>query len=407
MTDESVDLRQVVYALSDALDLVGVDDVAHGKRVGIMAAECGRALHLDKTESNFLFELGLLHDIGVSSTRVHKNLVDEFDWEGSQEHADIGCVLLGSFAPFAPMAQPVLYHHTRWDRLKAVGVNPHIARRANLIFLCDRVDVLAAPFYADDRILEEKDAVREAVARRAGEYFDPELTAVFHEISRPDHFWSFREPQVIQDYLHRQLELNRPRLIGIEELKQLSLIFSRIVDAKSPFTASHSLGVSRLSRFFAERLGVGAPACDKIEIAGLLHDLGKLRIPDELLEKPSGLDAGERLIMNTHALETYLILRNISGFGDITRWASYHHEEPDGSGYPFQVRASDMPFEARILRVADIFQAMCQDRPYRKGLDAEAVAGFIAQLSQQGRVDEEVAALACACRHEAMQMACA
>ncbi|MGI6656147.1 MAG: HD-GYP domain-containing protein [Desulfobulbus sp.] len=405
MTDGSVNLRQVVYALSDALDLVGVDDVAHGKRVGIMAAECGKILHLGKDECNFLFELGLLHDIGVSSTRVHKNLVDEFDWEDSQEHADTGCILLGTFAPLAPMAQPVWYHHTRWDRLKAIGVDPRTARRANLTFLCDRVDVLAAPFYANDRILEEKDAIREAVARRAGEYFDPELVAVFHEISRPDHFWRFREPQVIQDYLHRQLELNRPRLVGIEELKQLSLIFSRIVDAKSPFTASHSLGVARLSRFFAERLGVNAPACDKIEIAGLLHDLGKLRIPDELLEKPSRLDAGERRIMNTHALETYLILRNISGFGDITRWAAYHHEEPDGSGYPFHVQASDMPFEARILRVADIFQAMSQDRPYRKGWDADSIADFMAELSQQGRVDEEVAALACACCHEAMPVA--
>ncbi len=405
MTTGSVNLRQVVYALSDALDLVGVDDVAHGKRVGIMAAECGRALHLGKSECNFLFELGLLHDIGVSSTRVHKKLVGEFDWEGSQQHADTGCVLLSTFAPFASMAEPVRYHHTRWDRLKAIGANPHISRQANLILLCDRVDALAAPFYANDRILEEKDAIREAIARRAGEYFDPELVAVFHEISRPGHFWRFREPQVIQDYLHRQLELNRPRLAGIDELRQLSLIFSRIVDAKSPFTASHSLGVSRLSRFFAERLGVSAPECDKIEIAGLLHDLGKLRIPDELLEKPSGLDAGERLTMNSHAFETYLILRNISGFGDITRWAAYHHEEPDGSGYPFHVQASGMPFEARILRVADIFQAMCQNRPYRKGLDAEGITAFIGKLSQQRRVDEEVAALACACCHEAMQIA--
>lgn len=405
MANESVNLRQVVYALSDALDLVGVDDVAHGKRVGIMAAECGRALQEDRNGRNFLFELGLLHDIGVSSTRVHKNLVDEFDWEGSQQHADTGCVLLSTFAPFAPMAQPVWYHHTRWDRLRALGLAPHIARQANLILLCDRVDALAAPYYANNRILAQKDAIREAIARRAGDYFDPELVAVFHEVSRHEHFWRFREPQVIQDYLHRQLELNRPRLVSIDELRQLSLILSRIVDAKSPYTASHSLGVSRLSRFFAERLGVSAADCDKIEIAGLLHDLGKLRIPDELLEKTSGLDDSERQTMNSHAFETYLILRNISGFGDITRWAAYHHEEPDGSGYPFHVQASDMPFEARILRVADIFQAMCQNRPYRKGLDAEGIAAFISKLSNQRRVDEEVAALACACCHEALQMA--
>lgn len=403
--DSSVDLKQVVYALSDALDLVGVDDVAHGKRVGIMAAECGRALHLSKQECLFLFELGLLHDIGVSSTRVHKHLVEEFDWEGSQEHADCGHLLLNSFAPFTPMVLPVLYHHTRWERLATGKVDAQVARQANLILLTDRVDALAAPYYADKSILDYKDAIREAISCRAGEYFDPELVAVFHEISRSDSFWSYMEPQVIQDYLQRQLLRERARLVGVDELKQLSLIFSHIVDAKSPFTASHSLGVSRLSRFFAERFGMNATACDKIEIAGLLHDLGKLRIPDELLEKPSKLDADERQTMNTHAFETYLILRNISGFDDITRWAAYHHEEPDGSGYPFHVMEKDMPFEARILRVADIFQAMTQNRPYRKGLDADSLVAFMTQLANQHRIDGEVAALACACHREAMQVA--
>ena len=91
------DLRHVIYALSDALDLVGIDDVAHGKRVGIMAAECARQMGLDDTASTFLFDLGLLHDIGVSSTRVHQHLVGEFDWAGSQDHAIAGHRLLAGF----------------------------------------------------------------------------------------------------------------------------------------------------------------------------------------------------------------------------------------------------------------------------------------------------------------------
>ena len=94
-------------------------------------------------------------------------------------------------------------------------------------------------------------------------------------------------------------------------------MFSRIVDAKSPFTAEHSLGVARLARFMAERLGVDAINCDKIEIAGLLHDLGKLRVPDEILDKPRGLDERERKIMNAHSFETFQILRHIKGFEEI------------------------------------------------------------------------------------------
>ena len=81
------DLRHVIYALSDALDLVGIDDAAHGKRVGIMAAECALRMGLGESETTFLFDLGLLHDIGVSSTRIHQHLIGEFDWAGSQDHA--------------------------------------------------------------------------------------------------------------------------------------------------------------------------------------------------------------------------------------------------------------------------------------------------------------------------------
>lgn len=195
------------------------------------------------------------------------------------------------------------YHHTRWDQIQGSQAGAAYRPSGHLILLCDRVDALAAPFYAKGRILEQKNTIREVIARGAGEYFDPELAALFHEISRHEHFWRFSEPHVIQDYLHRQLENNRPHLIGIDELKQLSLISFRIVDAKSPYTASYSLGVSRLSYFFAERLGVSALDCDKIEIVGLLHDLGKLRIADELLEKPTGLDDNERRTMNTHALK--------------------------------------------------------------------------------------------------------
>lgn len=94
-------LKQVTYALSDALDLVGVDDIAHGKRVGIMAAESCRSLGMNLDRTAFMVELGLLHDIGVSSTRIHRHLVDEFDFLGAQEHIEGGWMLLKDFPPLS------------------------------------------------------------------------------------------------------------------------------------------------------------------------------------------------------------------------------------------------------------------------------------------------------------------
>ena len=387
------DLRHVIYALSDALDLVGIDDIAHGKRVGIMAAECAQSQGWPRAETAFLFDLGLLHDAGVSSTVTHGHLVTEFDWESSHGHCHVGYELLRDFAPLARMAMPIRYHHTHWSQLCELGVEPQMARWANLIYLVDRVDALAAQHYANGNLLMQTQRIREQIAGRSGTNFAPELVEVFLAASRSEAFWLNLEARGIQAYLADMLAQSQPYVATVQELKQLATIFSRIVDAKSPFTAEHSLGVARLARFLAEKLGVSAENCDKIEIAGLLHDIGKLRVPDEILDKPAKLDERERKVMNAHSFETYQILHTVPGFEEIAPWAAYHHEEPGGTGYPFRLRAEHLDLEARILRVADIFQAMVQDRPYRQGLSAAEVLGFMRELVARGSVEADIAAV--------------
>jgi len=400
------DLRHVIYALSDALDLVGVDDVAHGKRVGIMASECGRVAGRSEGQTAFLFDLGMLHDIGVSSTRTHANLVGAFDWSGSQVHCEVGYALLKGFAPFHAMAVPVRYHHTPWEKLKDRELPASIKLDANLIYLVDRVDALAAAHYADNSLLVYTDEIRAGIAEHTSTYFAPELVELFLEASATEAFWLMLEPRSVQARLTDLLSQGRAYPATMEDLKRLAVIFARIVDAKSPFTAEHSIGVSRVARYLAERLGVSAENCDKLEIAGLLHDLGKLRVPDEILDKPGRLDPRERKVINTHSYETFQILRHIEGFEEITRWAAYHHEEPDGSGYPFHLKADAMPFEARILRVADIFQAMVQIRPYRTGMSDEEVGAFMRGLSDGGRIDRSVAVALLADLPAARRAAC-
>ncbi|MFZ5483649.1 MAG: HD-GYP domain-containing protein [Pseudomonadota bacterium] len=388
-----VELRHVIYALSDALDLVGIDDVAHGKRVGIMAAECGKGMGLPASEVEFLFDLGMLHDIGVSSTRTHGHLVGEFDWAGAQDHAVQGAELLADFKPLAAMSQPIRYHHTRWDVLTGLPVDPTVRQQANLIFLVDRVDAMAAPHYADHSLLIHVPEICDALERYRGSYFAPALVDAFLHAARPEAFWLRLEPRSIQDYLRDVLSQGAHYPASMTELRQLAVIFSRIVDAKSPFTGAHSLGVARLARHIAKAMGLPELRCDMIEIAGLLHDLGKLRVPDEILDKPGQLNADERMVINAHSFETYQILRNIDGFEDIAPWAAYHHETPDGNGYPFHIRDADLPLEARILRVADIFQAMVQTRPYRPGLTAKAALAFMSDLVARGQVEPEILAV--------------
>lgn len=386
----TTDLRQFVYALSDALDLVGVDDAAHGKRVGVMAAECARAMGASEARVLFMFDLGLLHDVGVSNTQTHHHLVTEFDWAGSQGHCHTGHALLKDFAPLRAMALPILYHHTRWDALVAQGVPSDTVQAANLILLVDRVDALAAPYYAGNQVLQHRSYIRQEISSRSGTYFDPALVEVFLNVSAHEAFWLNLEPSALHNYLGEVARQALPCSLSQAELFQLANLFSEIVDAKSNFTRAHSYGVAQVARRLAERLQVPADHCDQLEMAGLLHDIGKLRVPDAILEKPGPLSDEERLVMNTHSFETMQILKKIRGFEQIAIWAADHHEAPGGKGYPHGLDGAALPLEARILRVADIFQAMVQDRPYRRGLTAEAVTQFMRKLVQEGSVDADI-----------------
>ena len=151
--DLAIDLRQLVMTIANTVDLVGVDDLLHGRRVGMLARELARQLGFDDQIQLLLYDAGLLHDCGVSSTRVHKRLVVDLEWSGSQEHCIRGEELLQDFAPLAHLAPIIRYHHSRWMWLEKQELAPDTVRFANLIFLADRIDVLAAPFHADHTTL--------------------------------------------------------------------------------------------------------------------------------------------------------------------------------------------------------------------------------------------------------------
>ena len=396
------DLRHVIYALSDALDLVGVDDVGHGKRVGIMAHECGRTWGLTGADLTFLFDLGMLHDIGVSSTQMHRHLVSEFDWKGSGPHCELGHTLLRGFAPLAPLSVPVRYHHTPWEQLVTEDIDARAAWQSNLIFLVDRVDTLATAHHGIGTDMRYAHEIRREILKRSGSTFAPELVDLFLETSRSEAFWLMLEPRSIHSFIQDRLSQSSRFVASMADLRKLARIFSRIVDAKSPFTAEHSMGVAAIAQLLARKLGLDESSQAKIEIAGLLHDIGKLRVPDSILDKPGRLDPQERQVINSHSFETYQILRNIKGFEEIAPWAAYHHEEPGGSGYPFRLDANTLPIEARILRVADIFQAMVQNRPYRKGQDRVQALDVLQDLARQGRMEADLVALTASCGDSAM-----
>jgi putative nucleotidyltransferase with HDIG domain len=390
--DLAIDLRQLVITIAHTVDLVGVDDVLHGRRVGMLARELAIFMGWPEAAQQLLYDAGLLHDCGVSSTRVHHRLVVDLEWSGADEHCVAGYELLADFAPLAHLAPLIRYHHSRWEWLEQQSLPGDTARLANLIFLADRVDVLAAPYHADQTVLSHADEIRSRLGAERGRLFSPELVAAFEKFSEGEAFWLALQPDWVQQYQREMESHGVLHSINWREFKQCAEIFARIIDAKSPYTLRHSRGVSRLARHLAERLGLDAVTCEKIEVAGLLHDIGKLQIPDEIIEGPNALTPHEFDIMKSHSYGTLQVLKRLPAVEEIAQWAAFHHETPDGHGYPFHVGGSALPLEARIINVADIFQALAQERPYRKPMAPEEIMAILQERADLGRADPLVVA---------------
>jgi len=383
----------MIMALEASVSLVGMNDTNHGKRVGYLASQIGKAAGFSSKDCSFAYELGLLHDCGVSTQQMHSQLVNHFDWEESFVHCEIGYWLLKDFAPLSCYANPIRYHHTPFERSGNLGITPYDRSMANLIFLADRVDILASPHYKNDILLARKNIV-DYIDRYAKEYFDPRLVLALHSLASSEALWLGLEDRHIVRYVWDMAEIDGCRPLSLDELKQLSLIFAYIVDQKSSFTAEHSIRVSDLSCYLAEVFGLSVEQCDKIQIAGLLHDIGKLHMPDSILEKPGPLNNMERSVMNQHSYETFQILSHIKGLGDIAKWAAYHHEGINGAGYPFHPLEKNLSIEARIIAVADIFQALVQDRPYRAGMKLEDIFPILLDMVAEGKLDPDIVRVA-------------
>src|SRR3990170_1361943 len=146
------------------------------------------------------------------------------------------------------------------------------------------------------------------------------------------------------------------------------LSFSSAIDAKSRWTQNHSAEVAKYAVAIAKRIGLHESFIEKLRIAVLLHDIGKIGVPDAILDKSSALSKEEMIEMEKHSLYGVAILQSIKEFKEVLPIVRHHHESWDGTGYPDRLSGNKIPLGARILSVADAFESMITDRPYRRGL---------------------------------------
>lgn len=214
------------------------------------------------------------------------------------------------------------------------------------------------------------------VARsRSGRWFDPDLVKAFRSVAKSESFWddiANAGTRVIA------FEPRDKRFDGDEAtLDNICLAFADIIDAKSPFTYRHSTGVAGAAVAIAETMGMSESDVTLIRRAALLHDIGKLGVSSSILDKPDKLTAEEWTVVRNHPSQTLEILKRVPGFSELSEIAASHHERLDGSGYFRNMSAEQLSFSARILVVADIYDAMAANRPYRDALSTESVFRMI------------------------------
>lgn len=190
-----------------------------------------------------------------------------------------------------------------------------------------------------------------------------------------------------------QIDRNRNEQAETRRLLEESVIcLVNIIDSLQPWTAGHSLRVTAIATLIGERLGLPERDMYILRTGGLLHDIGKLSVPQEILDKRGALTDDERAIMETHPVEGYRILQafhhpRASAIRDIVR---HHHERLDGSGYPDRLTGPQISQFARIVAVADCYEAMTSDRPYRRAMSAVQALTILEQDANAGKLDAEV-----------------
>jgi putative nucleotidyltransferase with HDIG domain len=210
------------------------------------------------------------------------------------------------------------------------------------------------------------------VSERSGRWFDPEIVRVVRSLEPDRELWQTVNGPTAREHV-LQMEPGTALPASPERIDSICEAFAQVIDAKSPYTFRHSVGVAEAAVAIAKEMGLAANTSTLVRRAALLHDIGKLSVSNAILEKPGKLTSDEWAIMRNHPAYTKTILRNIRGFDDLAYVAGAHHERLDGTGYPEGLVGKEMSVPARIIAVADVHQALSEKRPYREGLSAEVV----------------------------------
>lgn len=378
--EPKVRLADLVHVISEASDLMCPQVVGHHRRVAFITAAIARMFGLGADERRDVVLAAALHDCGAFSLRERLDLL-EFETRRPYKHADAGYRLLRVVPELRQAAAAVRFHHVPWrygEGGQSQGVKVPLGSR--IIHLADRVAVLLKPGSAPKT---QGRTIRRVVCAHAGALFAPELVRAFEQAAALPGFWD----EAANPPSFREEELLGGPSVAETDLMGLARLFWQFVDFRSHFTATHTSGVVAAAERLADLCDLDEAQSRSLSFAAAMHDFGKLSVPVEILEKPGPLTKEEWTVMQRHPSCGFEVLETLPALRQINVWANYHHEKLSGKGYPFHLTAAGIPFESRIVSVADVFTALTEDRPYRSGLGGKQAIGIMGEMVGDGSLD--------------------
>lgn len=382
-------LYDLLVCITKAIDLVSPEVTNHHQQVAYLSYRIADVCRVSFERKRSLMIAALLHDTGAIAFHDNLDFVEEENAHVN-DHAFLGARLFEGFSGLAEVSSIIRCHHVPWENGKGASFQgAAVPMLSHIIHLADRI---AVRVNRSACIISQIRPIKEYVSRNRGTLFVPEYVDAFFRICDREALWLdlIYEPSVAD--VVDDSALNAVRL-SLDEVVNLTQIFARIIDFRSPFTAMHSAGVAASAVRLAELSGFSEDECKMMHIAGNLHDIGKLAVPREILEKQDRLEPAEFDVIRAHSYYTYRLLRPVAGFGEIAQWAAYHHEKLNGRGYPFRLSAHSLSLGARIMAVADIFTAITEDRPYRDGMPKAKTVSVLKGMVENGGISPSVCSL--------------
>jgi len=389
MNKRFTNMRDLNGSLAEVLNMIDPAIEHHHQQTAYMAYMIADAAGFDDHMLALTRFAALTHDIGFITMETPGSLKE---LERNAKHiACVGAKLIEGFPDSADVASIVRYCQSSWSEYLSAPEKDqekcsYSARIASVVHLADAVSSMLR---TDVPILNQVKPIRDAVKSRRGVEFSEEAVDAFLRAGENEFIWmDLRYNPQFLNYFVGEIAP-----VSLDQAVELTVIMSRIIDFRSSFTAMHSAGVATSAECLARLSGMGEDECKMMKIAGHLHDVGKLRVPRSILEKPGRLTEEEFNIIKEHPYYTRLNTMNVEGFEKIAAWAGYHHEKLNGRGYPFHLGAADLDIGSRIMAVADIFSAITERRPYRPGMDRKVAMEVLAENVRSGGIDGELVAL--------------